>query len=341
MQGEEKRKVARAPGKVILSGEHAVLHKRPAIVMAINRFVTTRLSLNISQKVSFRFFNLRSYSSLTMRALQQLKKRIARDYQLFLRGERPICSVLKRPRELIQFAFSLLAEEFPRFIGRGVNLEVNSDIPVRCGLGSSAASLTSVCYLLASHFLRSFSKSQLHRLILRAENLQHGFSSGMDPYISLHGGCTLFSTSEHFSLPMPPFDYSLIYTGASSNSTGEAVTSVHQRFSGSVIWSEFEEATRCMERALVRRCLESWKGAIALSHQLLCKIQVVPQKVLSFITQLEREGGRAKICGSGAIQGQGGGIVLATGGRNLASLCAEYGYQLLSARGEASGVQLV
>jgi mevalonate kinase len=134
----------------------------------------------------------------------------------------------------------------------------------------------------------------------------------------------------------------LVNTGTPSTTTGEAVSAVAKAFgAGAPIWEEFGKTAGRMEGALERNDGEGFRGAVRDNERLLEEIGVVPGKVAEFAREVEAAGGAAKVCGAGAVGGDGGGVVLATGEKSPAELCAKYGYELMTVRADPMGVRVV
>ena len=74
-----------APGKLILSGEHAVVYGKPAIAMAIDRSAVFELTPQSGDQVSFDLPGNEGQESHTLMALRDLKRRIDKKYHEFLR----------------------------------------------------------------------------------------------------------------------------------------------------------------------------------------------------------------------------------------------------------------
>lgn len=332
-----------APGKLILSGEHAVVYGQPALAMAVNRYVTATAEPQLLPLVSFDLSDLAYEHGLTFTALNRLKSRIKQNYQRFMSGQFHIRDVLQKPVELAQFALSLFLENFNLKLTQGVKIRVQSDIPMGCGMGSSAATVLSIVHAIAHHLQIELSSDVFFRLALEAENMQHGHSSGLDLQVSLKGGCVLVKNGEIYSRSVPAFPMYLVNTGVPITTTGECVVHAARFFKTSDIRHDFAAVTDAMDAGLQRHHLADIQRAVTENHQLLTQIGVVPLTVQHFIQDVIVSGGAAKICGAGAVSGEKAGIVLVVTDdvEALAALCARYHYPLLPMTGESRGVHIV
>lgn len=330
-----------APGKLILSGEHAVVYGQPALVTAINRNAQAIVTTGHSNLVSFDLTDLRESNSFTLRALQELKNRIVKNYRMFLNGELSIRDVLYKPVELFEFTFITILDALHLTLGNGVNIQLQSNIPIGCGLGSSAATILSVLRGMGHYFRVEFRPEWYYRYSLEVENLQHGHSSGVDPYISLHGGCVRFQQGQAQKIPLPRIPMFLIHTGVPATSTGECVADVRRRLENSAIWNDFGAVTLDIEASLACNDLKAIQRGVRENHKLLAAIGVVPERVRQFVAEVEQWGGAAKICGAGAVGGDQGGMVLVVAETAPVELCKKYGYEIMTVHGEPLGARIV
>jgi mevalonate kinase len=333
----------RAPGKLILSGEHAIVYGKPALAMAVNRYAEAQTSEHNFPLVSFDLSDLAYRKAIHFAALDQIKERIKQKYRGFLRGEFKIRHVLQKPVELAQFALSLFYEILNIKPTQGVKIKLQSDIPMGCGMGSSAAIVLSVIHAMAHHLDLSLPQELLYRLGLEAENIQHGYSSGLDLRISQQGGCLLMQNQQIQVRTLPQTPLYIINTGTPVSSTGECVAAVAPHFTHSTIGNDFADVTLAMDAALQANQPQALRQAINANQALLVKIGVVPPRVQAFAQSLELADGAAKICGAGAVSGDNGGIVLAVieDLAALTDLCAQYRYTLMPVYPEARGVHVV
>src|SRR3990167_134648 len=288
MKNQNKIQV-RAPGKLILSGEHAVLYGKPALAMAIDRYATATITQNTLPDIAFHLADLAHRSRLSIQRLHHLKERIKRKYQRFVRGEIDVRRVLQKPFELAQFAFSLMSDVRPLALSDGANISIQSNIPIGCGMGSSAATILGVMYAVSQYLELSLSTDTLFQLALIAEKMQHGESSGLDLQVMIQGGCVYMHDRLIETRVAPTLPLYLVHTGTPAVSTGECVTAVKKHFQSNQLANDFESVTRAMDAALQENALTKMKENISLNHRLLTAIDVVPDKVQRFIRTIEGE----------------------------------------------------
>jgi mevalonate kinase len=142
--------VGTAPGKVILLGEHAVVFGETALAAALPFGVTVRATRQESGGI------------------------------VLVGAGVPV----NDPR--ISEALAVIA----RHVGvTHARLEVESELPIGGGLGSSAAFAVAVCRALADGPL---SMDEVNRIALESERIFHGTPSGVDTAVSCHGGIVKF-----------------------------------------------------------------------------------------------------------------------------------------------------
>ncbi len=330
-----------APGKLILSGEHAVVYGKPAVAMAIDRSAVFELTPQAGNKIMFDLPGGEGSGSQTIMALRDLKRRVDGKYREFLRGQIGIREVLSMPADLFRFAFVHTLDGLHRHVDSGICLKLRSSIPVGCGMGSSAATVLSEIRALG-HYLRvDFKPDWYYEYSLEAEKLQHGKPSGVDSYISLHGGCACFKEGVATAMSLPRMKMYMVQTGIPEATTGESVMEVERNFKNSEIWSEFEGVTVAFEEAIRTNDEQKVRWLVRENNRLLAAIGVVPDRVRQFIGDIENLGGSAKICGAGSVAGDNAGVVLVFADTPPTALCEKRGYTVSPVRGDPLGTRMV
>lgn len=332
---------ARAPAKLIISGEHAVVYGKPAIAMAIDRYTTATTAWQDNHNINFKFANLAYAKQFTIDSLNAIRIQLQQNYAAFLKGQLSINEVLTRPFELLQYAVSSLLHKFNLDLPNGVNISVYSNIPVGCGMGSSAAAVTSTLYALTNFLGIQWSPADYLQFAREIESLQHGKSSGLDVRLTAHGGCVRFQNGITESLDAPVMPMYLINTGQPVSSTGECVQQVANLFRDKQVADNFGQVTDRVQQALSSNNLVSFKQAIGDNHRLLQAIGVVPKKIANFIADIESQGGAAKICGAGAISGDNAGAVLLVCEHDLSAVVRDYGYEMQTIKMDKHGTQII
>jgi mevalonate kinase len=331
-----------APGKLILSGEHSVVFGHPALAMAVNRYVSAIATPQLAQHISFDLSDLSYQRRLSLAALNTLKNRIKEKYQRFVSGDFKIRDVLQKPVELAQFAFSLFFEVLNIKLTQGIKIRVESTIPMGCGMGSSAATVLSIVHAIANHLHVDIPPEVFLRLGQEAENMQHGYSSGLDLQVSMKGGCLYMQDGQIFERNIPDLPMYLVNTGLPDSSTGECVEAAASYFKESNIGNDFAAVTKAMDSAFIAKNIEQAIDTILANHNLLVEINVVPQAVRQFISEIKEIGGGAKICGAGSVSGNKAGVVLVVTENEpeLIALCTRHQYSMLPIACEPRGVHV-
>ncbi len=343
LSGTQQEITARAPAKLIITGEHAVLQGVPAIAIAVNRYCDTTLTPDSLPKVLFNLVNLDHKRSRTMHYLSRLKEKVKADYHEFQQGERSIRKVLKEPFHLLEYTAGAFVEKLAHKMEEGFTVKTDSRISTGCGMGSSAASVVSLNYALNTFTGKNLSLDELFELNLASENLQHGKSSGLDIYVCAHGGALQFKDGKVERLNFPNFPLTVVITGEPESSTGECVAHAREVFSKNVkLVAEFQKASDTILASIQNNDLAAFKAGIKKNERLLEEIGVVPQKVQTLIRQLEEAGFAAKVCGAGSITGDKAGVVLVIAlPEDLQGLSCLSEYQSFQVALDQEGVRLV
>jgi mevalonate kinase len=276
---------------------------------------------------------------MTKKALKEIKHKLSESYDAFKRGETGIKDVLKLPFELSQFALGHFLEKINHEANDGFKLTTESDIPIGCGMGSSAAMILAVMHAIALSQGKQFDKEYYYQHALDAENLQHGNASGLDVRTSLQGGCIQFQEGEFSSMAALEFPLQIVNTGKPQSSTGECVSSAKKHFEGTALASEFAAITDKISQAIKSNDKALLQESIKVNHRLLTLIGVVPDKIQRFIAELEQQGFAAKVCGAGSINGDSAGMVMIVGDNCARAICQQYAYKLQSVEGDSLGLR--
>lgn len=175
--------------------------------------------------------------------------------------------------------------------------ELRSEIPLKAGLGSSAALSVAVARFLAREELAN---GELFSLALEMENLFHGNSSGIDVAAALADGPIRFAKGNvprALSAKWQPH-LRLHDTGLRS-STKDCVAKV-ARMESRELDQEMAGAVECAEQALLDADLEQLARAMERASRCFQAWGLIPPAVERQIAELKRQGAVAvKPTGSG------------------------------------------
>lgn len=309
-----------SPGKLILSGEHSVVYGAPACALAVNKTIQGDYQQRTDDVVTLRNTDLNIDASLKLSEIFTLHELLLNRYNNFTQNKLAINQVLTSPVELCWFAIAqtLVGASGARPYN-GFDITLKSDIPLGCGMGSSAALIVNLILGVNTLFDLSLSKEKIYELALAAENLQHGRSSGLDIKLSLMGGIHIFQNHQLTPIDLKwattggsPLQLQYFNSGKPESSTGECVAFVKQQNFPETLWRKFEKTTLSFVSALKNQDNAKLINAIKKNHRLLCEIGVVPKHIQTMIAEIEAQGGAAKICGAGSVRGNNAGMILIT-----------------------------
>jgi mevalonate kinase len=334
----------RVPGKVIVSGEHAVVYGTPALACAIQKYAFAKITSTDVSGVYFKVPEFGIDQHFSHLQLSQLAQKTKLRHQQFLNGTGLLSNVVANPAHF--FAAAIGASGLVDVLSNphGLKIELSMDLVAGGGMGSSAALVAAMLAAAFKHLGRPLTAAQLIAKTTQSEHWQHGRSSGIDPYVCVMGGLQSFQkgTGERQVLNQLRSCF-LVTTGKPDSSTGECVEAVNQQNFPPSLWRQFasvqENLLQCMLSNTLASGASSSLGsegdnethmvnAIAANHRLLQRLGVVPNRVAAFIANIETRGGGAKICGAGSIVGDQAGLVLVVGlaHMDVQEICLNYGY---------------
>jgi mevalonate kinase len=202
---------ASAPGKIILTGEHFVVYGEPALVVAIDRRVIAKVAERRDEA-------LRVVSDMGIAGVFE------GDSFRVEKGGSDSKSFLEPVRIAVEAVMDRVG------VKRGLDIEVQSNIPVGAGLGSSSAVSVATVASVGRVLGVELSQQDIADLSLAAEKFVHINPSGVDPTISTYGGLILYKRGEGIKRLQLTSNLSLVIgnTGLSRN-TGSLVKYVRER----------------------------------------------------------------------------------------------------------------
>ena len=193
---------ASAPGKVILFGEHFVVYGVKAILCAINKRVTVTAEKIKEEKIS-------------------IKSDIG-DLELEL--NKPI-SEINSPLK----PFYYLANKMIQNQSTGIEIKIESDIPLGAGLGSSSA----CCVAGAAAISKLFSektKEEILELAIEAERTIFENTSGADCTVCTYGGIIEYEKEKGFIKIKSEPNFHLIIANSNIKHSTESIVSKVKQF---------------------------------------------------------------------------------------------------------------
>lgn len=273
------KSIASAPGKIILFGEHFVVYGGKAILCAINKRITVTAKAIPENKIS-------------------IKSSIG---NLVLAPKRPLTDVDIQLRPFYYLADKMIQKYDEK---SGMEITIDSEIPVGVGLGSSSACCVAGAAAISGVFTKK-SKEEILQMAIEAEKTMFPNTSGADCTVCTFGGIMQYDKQTgHSKIDSEPRFHLVIANSKIEHSTKEVVSTVNQfkekneeRFS-----KICNEENNLIDDVLVCLKKNDLKGIgidIIKNQEYLELIGVSNEKLRSMIELANKSSFGAKITGAG------------------------------------------
>ena len=271
--------IAKAPGKIILFGEHFVVYQNRAILGAINKYAKVT-----SEKTNTD--NILISSSLGQSSIQK---------------DEDVSNVEKKFRPFFYIAKQVIEKNN---FEKGITIKIESDIPIGAGLGSSSA----CCVAAAASILNLFNitdEKEVLELAINAEKTIFPNTSGADCTVSVSGGIIEYQKEKGFSKIETENEFNFIIIDSEQvHSTDKVVERVRKfKENNSDVFTELcSEEERLIAKALdsmKKNDLETIGKCMAQNQMFLEQIGVSNDELLSITKEIEKITFGAKITGAG------------------------------------------
>ena len=273
------KSIASAPGKIILFGEHFVVFGGKAILCAINKRITVTAKTIPENKIS-------------------IKSSIG---NLVLAPKRPLNEVDIQLRPFYYLADKMIQKFDEK---SGMEITIDSEIPVGVGLGSSSACCVAGAAAISGVYTEK-SKEEILQMAIEAEKTLFPNTSGADCTVCTFGGIIQYDKQTgHSKIESEPRFHLVIANSKIEHSTKEVVSTVNQfkekneeRFS-----KICNEENNLIDDVLVCLKKNDLKGIgidIIKNQEYLELIGVSNEKLRSMIELANKSSFGAKITGAG------------------------------------------
>lgn len=307
------------PAKLILSGEHSVVVGAPAVAIPFTKYSShVILSNSDTSGLNLHLVNFDTKLSLTWQEFFAKADLITESYQDFLAKSKDLTSILKEPADLVLITlkefFDTNEISGAALEPLGFNLEINSTIPVKSGLGSSASIIIGLLKVFIKFFQRPLDQDKFYALGKKIECYQHGYSSGLDVITVLLEKPVEFDLKKFKVLNFDEKFFwqhaKVLLSGPRIKDTSSIINNTLEVLSNnSDLLNKFKQITEQIienllflkSRSLKNKALEKLSELFYQNQILLSQLQVVPKKFAELSDKLYLQKKMAlKVCGAGS-----------------------------------------
>ncbi|TLX81742.1 MAG: mevalonate kinase [Thaumarchaeota archaeon] len=282
------RSVASAPGKVILFGEHFVVYGIKAILCSIDKRITATSEIIDEKKI-------------------KIKSDIGN-----VEISTDSLSTPNRSMDVMK-PFLYIAKKALEKSGKnvGIEIKIDSEIPVGIGLGSSSACCVAVTASVMGLF-EKLPKEEILKIAIEAERTIFENTSGADCSVCTIGGLMEYDMKNGFKKISSKANFDLVIANSKqAHFTSEIVENVRRfRENNEDLFASFcDQESILIQNALValeKNDLKSLGLLMSKNQDLLERINISTEKLAFLIRESKKTSFGAKITGAG-----GGGCIIA------------------------------
>jgi len=282
------KSVASAPGKVILFGEHFVVYGIKAILCSIDKRITATSEIIDEKKI-------------------KIKSDIGN-----VEISTDSLSTPNRSMDVMK-PFLYIAKKALEKSGKnvGIEIKIDSEIPVGIGLGSSSACCVAVVASVMGLF-EKLPKEEILKIAIEAERTIFENTSGADCSVCTFGGLVEYDMKNGFKKISSKANFDLVIANSKqTHFTSEIVENVRRfRENNEDLFASFcDQESILIQNALValeKNDLKSLGLLMSKNQDLLERINISTEKLAFLIRESKKTSFGAKITGAG-----GGGCMIA------------------------------
>lgn len=325
-----KKITTSAPAKIFLMGEHTVVYGKPALLTTINKRCKVTITLNENtDKVTIIDKKLKINETFNLNDLIKVTQDARNYWQKFDQSKDilDLKKILNSQLDLVKITIIETFAFYKKQLPNGFTLEIDSNIPLGSGLGSSAALSTAIAAAINGLLHVYFNKDEISAITYISEQRQHGNPSGADNTIVTFGGLLWFRKESELlkTIGIVPVEipnsfkqtFLFVDTGKPEETTGEMISLVKDfaaknRLKFSQILDSQEQITRDLLKVLKNEDFGNFKSLIQKGEKNLEDLGVVSEKTQKFIRKIEKVDSVAKVCGAGGITQNSGFVLVVT-----------------------------
>lgn len=308
-----------SPGKVILFGEHAVVHDKLGVSTAIGKYTKVKIRPRKDGCIRIKSVNFGLDEKKTINDVLKLNKKVES-----LRKKNEIDKIrnLAENDKLIP-SFVVVGKIMEKYGFKPCSIEIESDVPKN--LGSSASVFNGIVMGLSEFMGLNLSKKEVGFFANEGDKIVHGNPSGIDAYTISHGGWIMYRKSEgikpleiQFKLPL------LIVDSGESARTSETVRHVKKQKEKNPervnsILHKIDKISREGVKAIKSGDIKTIGNLMTEHYQELKKLGISTPKLDEIVNTAIENGAYAKPTG-----GWGGGCCIVLPNNNESELIKKY-----------------